>query len=91
MRSNNGFHGPGKLQHTQGNFQQGYSDDGYIALSPTTTSQQYFQMQSPQAMQCDEDDFMAGNYQSEASMYNEAAVSQNQHAVPDGLVSRVAH
>lgn len=81
MWSNNGYQGHGDFQ--QGNFQQNYSDDGYIPFSPVAFGQQYFQNKRPsQGMQYNDltnsEQSTPGEFQPEVGLFNEDAFAQNQ-------------
>jgi hypothetical protein len=90
MWPNNGYQGHGDFQ--QGNFQQSYSDDGYIPFSPVAFGQQYFpNMRSSQGMQysdlANSGQSTPGEFQPEVGLYNEEAFAQNQFRGSAGPVS----
>lgn len=89
MWSNNGYQDHGAFQ--QGNFQQNYSDDGYIPFSPAPFGQ-YFQNIGPtQGIQygdlANSEQSTPGEFQSEVGLYNEEAFAQNHFRGSDGSVS----
>jgi hypothetical protein len=94
MWPNNGFQGHGDFQQGQGNFQQNYSDDGYIPFSPVPFAQQYFQNLTPsQGMPYNDfansEQSTPGEFQPEVGLYNEDAFAHNQFRGSDGPVSIV--
>ena len=94
MWPNNGFQGHGDFQQGQGNFQQNYSDDGYIPFSPVAFGQQYFQNLGPsQGMPYNDlansGQSTPGEFQPEVGLYNEEAFTHNQFRGSDCPVSRV--
>jgi hypothetical protein len=94
MWPNNGFQGHGDFQQGQGNFQQNYSDDGYIPFSPVAFGQQYFQNLRPsQGMPYNDlansGQSTPGEFQPEVGLYNEEAFVHNQFHGSDYPVSIV--
>jgi len=82
MWPNNGFQGHGDFQQGQGNFQQNYSDDGYIPFSPVAFGQQYFQNLRPSQMPykdlANSEQSTPGEFQPEVGLYNEEAFAHTQ-------------
>jgi hypothetical protein len=94
MWPNNGFQGHGDFQQGQGNFQQNYSDDGYISFSPIQLGQQYFQNPRPsQGIPYNDlsnsEQSTPGEFQPEVGLYNEESFAHSQFRGSNGPVSIV--
>jgi len=94
MWPSNSFQGHADFQQGQGNFQQNYSDDGYIPFSPVPFGQQYFQNLTPsQGMPYNDlvnsEQSTPGEFQPEVGLYNEDTFVHNQFRDSDGPVSIV--